>query len=102
MSCDCDIGWIEFWQRKKRQYICSRQNWAEDTLLKSEISYTDDCNDPDNDDDLRSAKCSNKNDERLLEVLKSDLECGWSSASKSEVNFMLLITFMVSFTAFIL
>lgn len=102
LSCDCDLGWIEFWQRKKRQYFCNQQNWAEDTVLKSEELYDDDCNDPQHDDDLRSARCSNKNSEPLLEILKSDLECGWNNAKREEVNIFLLVAFMITFTTFML
>jgi hypothetical protein len=102
LSCDCDLGWIEHWQRKKRQYVCTQQDWAEDVLLKSEQPFIDDCNDPYIDDDLRSARCSNKNSEPLLEILKTELECGWSDSTKQELHIFVLIAFMISFTAFML
>lgn len=102
MSCDCDIGWVEFWQRKKRQYFCSSQNWAEDALIKSELTQNDDCDNTHADDDLRSARCSNKNGEPLMEILKSELECGWSGSSRKEVNIFILLGFMICFTSFIL
>lgn len=103
LFCDCEIGWIENWQRKKRQYVCSQQNWIEDELIKNEQSHSaENCDDPQIDDDLRSATCSNKNGEPLLEILKSELECGWNASTKEEVNVFLLIAFMIGFTAFML
>jgi hypothetical protein len=82
--------------------VCTHQDWVEESLLNSEQSYIDDCDDPYIDDDLRSAKCSNKNNVPLLEILKTELECGWSSSSREEVNIFLLIAFMIGFTAFML
>ncbi|XP_062537568.1 chaoptin [Armigeres subalbatus] len=88
LSCDCEIGWIEFWQRKRRQYMCPAQPWTENSSfnsyhrhqVSSQVSHTsDDCEDSAN--NLREATCSNKKDESLLEVLKRDLECGWGSAA---------------------
>lgn len=98
LSCDCDIGWVEFWQRKKRQYFCSDQeNWSDDEKLMSEVNDHFDCENPYIDDDLRSARCSNKNGEPLLEVLKSELECGWSSSKRAEVNIFVLVIFAIAF-----
>ncbi|EAT32230.1 AAEL015659-PA [Aedes aegypti] len=88
LSCDCEIGWIEFWQRKRRQYICPAHPWTESSSFNSHHRHlvsslmthsSDDCED--SADDLREATCSNKKDENLLEVLKRDLECGWGSAA---------------------
>lgn len=60
----------------------------------------DDCDDFYPDDDLRSARCSNKNGEPLLEVLKSELECGWSATSRLTVeNVLFMITFMITFVS---
>ncbi|KDR14119.1 Chaoptin [Zootermopsis nevadensis] len=63
-TCDCQLGWIEVWLRKKRQYLCpeGRRECLED-------------------DDLREARCENHNNESLIEVLKSEVECGWGSGS---------------------
>ncbi|XP_065076627.1 chaoptin-like isoform X2 [Ochlerotatus camptorhynchus] len=88
LSCDCEIGWIEFWQRKRRQYMCPAQPWTENSSFNSYYKHqmsalmahaSDDCED--SADNLREATCSNKKDESLLEVLKKDLECGWGSAA---------------------
>nr|CAD7423248.1 unnamed protein product [Timema monikensis] len=61
-SCDCDIGWVEVWQRKKRQYLCGEEDSEERTTCRRI------------DDDLRLARCANKNNASLIEVLKADVE----------------------------
>lgn len=97
ISCDCDIGWVEFWQRKKRQYCCPEQQWDDEMELKGQQSVLNNCDDIYQDDDLRSARCSNKNGEPLLEILKSELECGWSSAIRPGLNVFMLVSFAVTF-----
>ncbi|KAB5471230.1 hypothetical protein F9003_23925 [Bacteroides fragilis] len=88
MNCDCSLGWVEFWQRKRRQYICSSQTWT-DTVFRTfmnapcQIYGRHDCEEMD--DDLRETKCANKNSQQLMEVLKSDLECGWDAGSRIEL-----------------
>ncbi|XP_050075895.1 chaoptin [Anopheles maculipalpis] len=84
LNCDCEIGWIEFWQRKRRQYLCPANPWTETSLTNyfkhtTPLAYAkgSDCGDSAN--ELRQARCSNKNNDLLLEVLKKDLECGWGS-----------------------
>lgn len=101
LSCDCEIGWVEFWQRKKRQYFCSEQQWTDESSIKSQIEVQNDC-DNNQDDDLRSARCSNKNGEPLLEILKSELECGWSGAGRQEVNVAFVLVFAVSFVSLLI
>lgn len=32
-------------------------------------------------DDLREVRCKNKNNQRLIEILKTEIECGWGSGS---------------------
>lgn len=97
-SCDCEVGWIEFWQRFKRQHFCSSVDFPDETDFKTQLSFDDNCDDiyPD-DEDLRLTKCSNKNSESLIEILKNDLECGWSSASTRSVNLAvsLITTFIL-------
>ncbi|XP_037921990.1 chaoptin isoform X3 [Hermetia illucens] len=86
MNCDCNLGWVEFWQRKRRQYICSAQTWT-DTVFRTfmnspcQIYGKHDCDQTD--DDLRETRCANKNAQQLMEILKSDLECGWDRAGSS-------------------
>lgn len=102
LSCDCEIGWVEFWQRKKRQYFCSEQQWTDESSIMSQMEIQDDCDDYHQDDDLRSARCSNKNGEPLLEILKSELECGWSSSGRQEVNVLIVIAFAFSMLSFLI
>jgi hypothetical protein len=102
LSCDCDLGWIEFWQRKKRQYFCD-DSWSDEPAFKSELLLEKNhCDDLFDDDDLRSARCSNKNGEPLLEILKSELECGWSSSDQPQVNYFVLVTFALLFPTFMI
>ncbi|XP_053678654.1 chaoptin [Anopheles nili] len=86
LNCDCKIGWIEFWQRKRRQYLCPANPSAETSftnILKHSSLLTfverSDCSDSAN--ELRRTLCRNKNNDTLLDVLKKDLECGWGSSS---------------------
>lgn len=39
--------------------------------------------DCDSQDDFREVRCKNKNNQRLVEVLKTELECGWGSGASS-------------------
>ncbi|XP_037955244.1 chaoptin isoform X2 [Teleopsis dalmanni] len=84
LNCDCDLGWVEFWQRKRRQYICSSQTWTDTvfrTFMNSPCQVYGRHNCDDHDDDLRETRCDNKGGLQLLEALKADLECGWDNAS---------------------
>ncbi|KAJ8950482.1 hypothetical protein NQ314_007869 [Rhamnusium bicolor] len=73
-SCDCDLGWIEMWLRKRRQYLCGNSLSVPSSFADPE--YT--CRHVD--DDLRTALCFNKNNNTVIDVLKTDIECGWSSS----------------------
>lgn len=92
-DCDCNLGWIEFWNRKKRQFLCSSHSWTDDDdeeLHYSESEDRDMCSF--NDHGLREVTCSNKKNAPLLEVLKSELECGWgSSGSRLEKTALVLL-----------
>ncbi|EFN73031.1 Chaoptin [Camponotus floridanus] len=82
LNCDCDIGWIEIWQRKHRQYQEDRCT-SYDEFKNFEHEEGDEFNCWDNgwDDDLRETFCLNKNNVSLSNTLKIELECGWSAAS---------------------
>lgn len=98
LNCDCGIGWLEFWHRKKRQYFCSSQTWSDSAVglsSRSPYSMAATCNDID--DDLRETKCSNKNNQQLLEILKSDIECGWDSSSTRLEIALVSVTLSVIF-----
>lgn len=66
-------SWIEFWQRKTRQYVCTTQTWAERTFnqpikaLNERESAVDHLCD-EHSESLRTAKCSNKGNAVLIEV----------------------------------
>ncbi|CRK93089.1 CLUMA_CG006599, isoform A [Clunio marinus] len=97
LSCDCELGWVEYWQRKKRQYFCSYDQWEDEVNVKSEFYKPNNCDTFYHDDDLRLARCSNKNGERLLEILKTELECGWSAGTKQEINIFAFSVFAIVF-----
>ena len=57
---------------KKRQYMCQpevRQQQRECHEISAE------------EDDLRQAKCDNRNNASFLETLKTEVECGWGSGA---------------------
>lgn len=87
LDCDCSLGWIEFWHRKKRQFLCSAQVWSDDVFGTQFYDNAEDelthaiCEDHEH--GLRQAKCSNKRDSNLVEVLKTELECGWGSGAET-------------------
>lgn len=76
------------WQRKHRQYICKDSPSVAPSL--THFDYT--CRHTH--DDLRIAMCSNKNNNSVIEVLKSEIECGWSKASMNS-GFHLIFTLFV-------
>ncbi|XP_069668870.1 chaoptin isoform X2 [Periplaneta americana] len=69
-TCDCQLGWVEVWQRKKRQYLCPSEKRDHGPRCQETGAI---------EDDLREAQCENRNNASLLEVLKSEVECGWGS-----------------------
>ncbi|XP_003424382.1 chaoptin isoform X2 [Nasonia vitripennis] len=99
MNCDCDIGWIEMWQRKHRQYQEDRCNsHTELNNYEREEGSEYDCWDNGWDDDLRESFCVNKNNVSVAESLKSDLECGWSAAYSPHLS--KIIVFSILFAMF--
>lgn len=72
-------SWIEYWYRKQRQYVCRAQRWSEDVFsapmhantLHSQLHEQTGCNIDENrfENELREVTCSNKNSERLIEVM---------------------------------
>ncbi|CAG9859084.1 unnamed protein product [Phyllotreta striolata] len=82
-TCDCDLGWIEVWMRKRRQYLCKD--------IPSVSDYT--CRHTE--DDLRTALCNNKNNHTVVEVLKTDIECGWSKSHRLERSSLIVLVIAV-------
>lgn len=78
--------WVEIWLRKRRQYLC------EDKPM--DYTMQDSCRLAD--DDLRSTVCANRGNNSLLEVLKTEIECGWSHAVRFSISLtILLITLLL-------
>ncbi|XP_033217135.1 chaoptin-like isoform X2 [Belonocnema kinseyi] len=98
LDCDCDIGWIEMWQRKHRQYQEDRCNsHYELTNYEREEDIEFNCWDNGWDDDLRETFCINKNNMSVSDILKKELECGWSSApSLNFPNLAILFFFTIT------
>ncbi|XP_018053036.1 PREDICTED: chaoptin [Atta colombica] len=92
VNCDCDIGWIEIWQRKHRQYQ-EDQCISYDEFHNFEREESDEFNCWDNgwDDDIRETFCLNKNNVSLSNLLKMELECGWATANIIELNTIFLV-----------
>ncbi|KAJ8969360.1 hypothetical protein NQ317_004632, partial [Molorchus minor] len=88
-SCDCDLGWIEVWLRKRRQYLCESSPSV--TSRFSDEDYT--CRHAG--DDLRTSVCSNKSNNTVIDVLKSEIECGWSSSPVSPNSIKMTVLFLV-------
>ncbi|GLV45240.1 chaoptin [Carabus blaptoides fortunei] len=80
-TCNCDIGWVEIWLRKRRQYLC--EDKSDDYATQDSCRLAD--------DDLRDAVCVNKGNSSLLEVLKTEIECGWSHAVRCNISLILLL-----------
>lgn len=78
--------WVETWQRKKRQFLCPDGD-------RRGCEYGAE-------DDMRDARCENKSNKTLIEVLKNDLECGWSSASSLAHHWTMLIPAFILTTLF--
>ncbi|XP_014217165.1 chaoptin-like isoform X2 [Copidosoma floridanum] len=91
LNCDCDIGWIEMWMRKHRQYEEDRCNSHSELYnYDREEGHEYECWDNGWDDDLRETYCANKNNVSVAEALKSDLECGWAAADSFGLSRILL------------
>ncbi|XP_047997382.1 chaoptin isoform X2 [Leguminivora glycinivorella] len=71
--CDCAIGWIEAWDRKRRQYLCESPSKCVATR-----------------DDVRLARCSYYDNRTFSDVLNRDLDCGWSSGIRSMPNYLIV------------
>nr|XP_022919332.1 chaoptin isoform X1 [Onthophagus taurus] len=81
--CDCSLGWIETWDRKRRQYLCESNNNEKDPSCMHVH------------DNIRSSLCTNKKNSSLIEVLKTELECGWSKSNTAQAVFIYLAVSIV-------
>lgn len=92
---------MENWQRKHRQYQEDRCTTYSEfkNFDRDEEDDQFDCWDNGWDDDLRETFCLNKNNISVLEALKTDLECGWGTASHVRTSYHLILLFLVLTTA---
>lgn len=72
------------WDRKRRQYLCGAAPSVKDTLDYENYACMQ------SPDDLRDVVCENKANKTLIEVLKTDLECGWGLAARMYGNFFVV------------
>lgn len=88
-SCDCELGWVETWLRKKRQYTCEEGDEdaqpdvdedGKEVVFETMLPEEDACEPLG--DDLRLAECRDRGNVSLLDTLKNELECGWSGATR--------------------
>lgn len=67
-------SWLEYWQRKQRQYVCRAQSWSDEVFnvaYRSAGVSKNFCNLDDGsrlENELRDVTCINKNSQLLIEV----------------------------------
>ncbi|XP_023941108.2 chaoptin isoform X5 [Bicyclus anynana] len=74
LNCDCRIGWIQAWDRKRRQYLCESPSECVATR-----------------DDVRFAKCPSHYNRTFSDVIAKDLDCSWSKGFWRSPNFFIVI-----------
>ncbi|XP_045767709.1 chaoptin isoform X5 [Maniola jurtina] len=74
LYCDCRIGWIQAWDRKRRQYLCESPSECVATR-----------------DDVRFAKCPSHYNRTFSDVIAKDLDCSWSKGFWGSPNFYVVI-----------
>ncbi|XP_053605406.1 chaoptin isoform X2 [Plodia interpunctella] len=79
LVCDCGIGWIESWDRKRRQYLCQNPFKCIGTR-----------------DDVRFATCPYYDNRTLGDVLSRELDCGWSRGFLSSPNILIVLAMTIA------
>ncbi|RVE54580.1 hypothetical protein evm_000701 [Chilo suppressalis] len=74
LICDCGVGWIESWDRKRRQYLCRSPLECVGTR-----------------DDVRFARCPLYDNRTLNDVLARDLDCSWSKGILTSPNLYIIL-----------
>ncbi|CAH2040712.1 unnamed protein product, partial [Iphiclides podalirius] len=74
LACDCGIGWIEAWDRKRRQYLCDSPSKCVATR-----------------DDVRFSICPLYSNRTLIDVLSKELDCSWSRGFLTSPNFFIIL-----------
>lgn len=73
--------WLEYWQRKQRQYVCRAQSWSDEVFnvaYRSRGVSKNFCNLDDGgrlENELRDVTCTNKNSQLLIEVRRRQSVC---------------------------
>ncbi|CAB3222289.1 unnamed protein product [Arctia plantaginis] len=74
LGCDCGIGWIKAWDRKRRQYLCDGPSNCLATR-----------------DDVRFATCPTYYNRTFVDVLLKDLDCEWNKGFLGSANFYIVL-----------
>ncbi|KAJ2947575.1 hypothetical protein O0L34_g17368 [Tuta absoluta] len=74
LACDCGIGWIEAWDRERRQYLCTSP-WK---CIATR-------------DDVRFSTCPYYDNRTLIDVFERDLDCSWSKGFLTAPNILIVI-----------
>ncbi|XP_047025787.1 chaoptin isoform X2 [Helicoverpa zea] len=74
LTCDCGIGWIKAWDRKRRQYLCDSPSDCISTR-----------------DDVRFATCPTYDNRTFADVLTRDLDCEWNKGFLGSPNFYIVL-----------
>ncbi|XP_045535328.1 chaoptin isoform X2 [Papilio machaon] len=74
LACDCGIGWIEAWDRKRRQYLCDGPSDCTATR-----------------DDVRFSVCPSYSNRTLIDVLSKELDCSWSRGFLMSPNLIIIL-----------
>ncbi|XP_047532172.1 chaoptin isoform X2 [Vanessa atalanta] len=78
LQCDCRIGWVQAWDRKRRQYLCDGPS---DCIATR--------------DDVRFAKCPSHYNRTFSDVIAKDLDCSWSKGFFRSPNIFIIITMSI-------
>ncbi|XP_050421139.1 chaoptin [Adelges cooleyi] len=95
--CDCNIGWMEVWHRKKRQFLCNEEptSLALSNRFREadhRFIYKSSC--LISDEDLETASCSDKK-KSLMDAFKTDIECGWGAAGRCQSHIIVIVSALV-------
>ncbi|CAK1579585.1 unnamed protein product [Parnassius mnemosyne] len=74
LACDCGTGWIEAWDRKRRQYLCDSPSKCVATR-----------------DDVRFAICPLYSNRTLIDVLTKKLDCYWGRGFLTAPNLYVIL-----------
>ncbi|XP_045449309.1 chaoptin [Melitaea cinxia] len=78
LYCDCRIGWVQAWDRKRRQYLCDDPSNCIATR-----------------DDVRFAKCPSHYNRTFSDVIAKDLDCAWSRGFLRSPNLYIIIAMTI-------